>query len=140
MAFTNEERQLVQKVVDTEIETTRAIPVNQELIMTLVKAARTGSVIPYNKLVEGYTICMKRIIKFASRLDFFQSFSHEDQRNLLLSNTDMVVNIRSARLLRPGNNLQVQLDHVVGGKNTCTALEPYRNPPGIEYTQVGHSF
>ena len=108
-----------------------------EILATIVSAARTGSVIPYKALVEGYTTCMKRIIKFASQLDFFQSFSAHDQRCLLLNNTDMVVNIRSARLLRPGINLTAQLNHVVAGENpACKAVDVFRQPERLEYRQV----
>ena len=67
--------------------------------------------------MEGYKVCMKRIIKFASRLDMFREFCSEDQRNLLICNTDMLVNIRSARMLRPGSNLQDQISVVFGLQN-----------------------
>jgi hypothetical protein len=40
---------------------------------------------------------------------FQQSFSGVDQRNLLLANTDMLVNIKSARMLKPGVNLKDQV-------------------------------
>ncbi len=40
---------------------------------------------------------------------WFQSFSGADQRNLLLANTDMLVNIKSARMLKPGVNLRDQV-------------------------------
>ena len=41
--------------------------------------------------------------------NFLQTFSGADQRNLLLANTDMLVNIKSARMLKPGVNLQDQV-------------------------------
>ncbi len=40
----------------------------------IVNAARTGTVIPYDAAVEGYTVCMQRVIKFASQLDLFQKY------------------------------------------------------------------
>ncbi len=72
MPFTMEESALVQRVLDVNVSTTRSIEVRPEILRTIVAAARSGSVIPYPALVEGYTTCLKRIIKFASRLDFFQ--------------------------------------------------------------------
>ena len=72
LPFTMEEKQLVDNVSRTEIDSTLAIPVKPELLMSMVNAARTGQVVPYKTLVEGYTICMKRIIRYASNLDFFR--------------------------------------------------------------------
>ena len=72
LPFTMEERQLVENVCKTEIDSTLAIPVKPELLMSMVNAARTGCVVPYKTLVEGYTVCMKRIIRYASNLDFFR--------------------------------------------------------------------
>ena len=80
---------------------------------------------------------MKRIIKYASSLDFFTSFTPEDQRQLLLSNTDMLVNIRSARLLRPGINLTSQICHATG--QTSGAMELFKSPERLEYRQIFQS-
>ena len=44
---------------------------------------------------------------------FLQTFSGADQRNLLLANTDMLVNIKSARMLKPGVNLQDQVSSIL---------------------------
>ena len=83
---------------------------------------------------------MKRIIKFATKIDLFREFSAHDQKSLLLSNTDMLVNIRSARMLRPGYNLLDQLS-VVYGKNKPlaessknTSVMPIKKR--LEYKQV----
>ncbi len=145
MGFTPEENHLVQKVIDTEAAATATIPVSPMVLQTMVMAARTGGAIPYSALVEGYTVCMKRIVKLASQLDFFQSFEVKDRKTLLLNNTDMVVNIRSARLLRPGHNLQAQLVHIVGGDgavspdSSTSDVATYQKPPRIEYRQIYQS-
>lgn len=47
----------------------------------------------------------------------FSRLPQPDRFKLLLKNVDMVVNIRTARLLRPDTNLRDQLSHVVGGIN-----------------------
>ena len=43
--------------------------------------------------------------------------SVRDQFNLLLKNVDMIVNIRTARILKPGVNLRDQLSHAIGWNN-----------------------
>ena len=50
-------------------------------------------------------------------LFFVFRLSARDQFNLLLKNVDMVVNIRTARILKPGVNLRDQLSHAIGWKN-----------------------
>jgi len=47
MPFTPEERGLVQTVLQTNIDTTASIPVNPEVIMQMVRAAKTGEAVPY---------------------------------------------------------------------------------------------
>merc|ERR1719412_1020176 len=80
-------------------------------------AAKVGAVIPVEVAVRGYTVCMERVIKFASMVDFFKKLSVKDQFNLLLKNVDMVVNIRTARVLKPGVNLRDQLSHAIGWRS-----------------------
>ncbi|XP_059087540.1 nuclear receptor ROR-alpha A-like [Tigriopus californicus] len=142
LPFTSEEAFLVENIINTEVATTQSIPVNPEVLMDMIEAAKSGKVIPYSALVEGYTTCMRRIIQFVSKLDFFQSFVLPDQRNLLLHNTDMIVNLRSARLLRPGINLQAQINHATGGpslENTSTSMDLFKCPERLEYKQIFQS-
>eukprot|EP00095_Tigriopus_kingsejongensis_P007212 snap_masked-scaffold1268_size51707-processed-gene-0.2 protein:Tk07212 transcript:snap_masked-scaffold1268_size51707-processed-gene-0.2-mRNA-1 annotation:"vitamin d3 receptor b-like" len=142
LPFTSEEVFLVDNIMNTEIATTRSIPVNPEVLMVMIDAAKKGTAIPYPALVEGYTICMRRIIQFVSKLDFFQSFSLPDQRSLLLHNTDMIVNIRSARLLRPGINLQAQVNHATGGPSlepACASMDLFKCQERLEYKQIFQS-
>jgi hypothetical protein len=117
-AFTEEERQLVQNIMDTELESQRHVPVTMDLISSVVAAATTGRPVPYDICIKGYTTAMKRIIRFASNLDFFKCFGTDDQRHLLLANTDMIINVKTARVLRPGINLQDQLVNVTGWEGT----------------------
>lgn len=142
LPFTSEETFLVENIINTEVATTQSIPVNPEVLMGMIEAAKNGTVIPYSALVEGYTTCMRRIIQFVSKLDFFQSFVLPDQRDLLLHNTDMIVNLRSARLLRPGINLQAQINHATGGpslENTTTSMDLFQCPERLEYKQIFQS-
>ena len=56
-------------------------------------------------------------IKNQNNKNFIFRLSARDQFNLLLKNVDMVVNIRTARILKPGVNLRDQLSHAIGWKN-----------------------
>lgn len=116
MPFTREENALISTVISTEKETTTQMPISNDTLQAIMHAVKTGSTLSYKATLEGYTVCMKRIIKFATQIDLFREFCAQDQKNLLLSNTDMLVNIRSARMLRPGFNLLDQLSVVYGEK------------------------
>ncbi len=72
MPFTAEEGALVDRIRDVSVAATRAVEVRPEILRLMMMAAKTGAVMPYKALVEGYTVCLRRIIKFASDLDFFQ--------------------------------------------------------------------
>ena len=141
MPFTREENALISNVINSEKETTQQMPISNDTLQAIMQAVQTGSSLSYKATLEGYTVCMKRIIKFATKIDFFREFCSQDQKNLLLSNTDMLVNIRSARMLRPGFNLQDQLSIVFGAKNgaadsspKCDTSKPLKKR--LEYKQV----
>ena len=146
MPFTREESNLISNVIAIEKETTLQMPISNETLGAIMHAVKTGQTLSYQATLDGYTVCMKRIIKFASRIDLFREFCSDDQKNLLLSNTDMLVNIRSARMLRPGFNLQDQLSVVYGGKrelpHPTTSMSPKDSAPKkafqrrLEYQQV----
>ncbi len=70
---------------------------------------------------------------------------------MLLNNSDMVVNIRSARLLRPGMNLQDQLSQAMSGEGPGgtengsssssgggggRVVDLFKSPERLEYRQV----
>ena len=114
--FTREESNLVSNVIAIEEETTHQMPISNETLRLIIHSVKTGTSLSYQATLEGYTVCMKRIIKFASRIDLFREFCLDDQKSLLLSNMFILVNIRSASTLRPGFNLQDQLSAVYGGK------------------------
>ena len=141
MPFTREENALISNVINSEKETTQQMPISNDTLQAIMQAVQTGSSLSYKATLEGYTVCMKRIIKFATKIDVFREFCSQDQKNLLLSNTDMLVNIRSARMLRPGFNLQDQLSIVFGAKNSdadsspkCDSSKPLKKR--LEYKQV----
>lgn len=112
--ITNEEKYFIQELCQLELNTSRSLPVPQNIMFMIINAARTGTAIPIEVAVQGYSICMQRVIKYASCMEFFNRLPEADRFKLLLKNVDMVVNIRTARLLRPDINLRDQLSHVVG--------------------------
>ena len=64
--------------------------------------------------IEGYKICMQRVVEYAKQVDMFSDIPQNDQFRLLLRNIDMIVNIRTARFLRPAANLRDRLADVTG--------------------------
>ena len=74
MNFTSEERCFIQKLLQIELETSRSIPVPREVMTKICTAAKVGAVIPVEVAVRGYTVCMERVIKFASMVDFFKKY------------------------------------------------------------------
>ena len=74
MNFTSEERCFIQKLLQIELETSRSIPVPREVMTKICTAAKVGAVIPVEVAVRGYTVCMERVIKFASMVDYFKKY------------------------------------------------------------------
>ena len=72
LALTSEERYFVNNLLRMELDASKSIPVPQHVMGQIIQAARSGTVIPYDAAVEGYTVCMQRVIKFASQLEIFQ--------------------------------------------------------------------
>jgi hypothetical protein len=71
MCLTIEERSFLQNLLKMELDTSKSIPVPSQTMSKIIQAARSGTVIPYDAAVEGYTVCLERVIKFASQLDLF---------------------------------------------------------------------
>ena len=141
MPFTREESRLVENVIGIEKRTTENMPISKDTLGAIMHAVHTGSMLSYEASVDGYMVCMKRIIQFATEIDLFREFCAADQRNLLLSNTDMLVNIRSARMLRPGHNLHDQMSVIFGRGTDSLPLESFDQgkktvQKRLEYKQV----
>ena len=68
-------------------------------------------------------MCTKLIYRY-----FYYSIPQNDQFNLLLRNIDMIVNIRTARFLRPTANLRDRLADVTG-VHTSTSSSLQRSNP-----------
>ena len=71
MTFTTEERGFIRSLVQNELDTSRAIPVPVDVMAKIITAAKVGSVVPVEVAVKGYTICMERVIKYASTVELF---------------------------------------------------------------------
>ncbi|XP_040569187.2 uncharacterized protein [Lepeophtheirus salmonis] len=86
-----------------------------ETMATMINCSYSNKTFPQDVCLEGYLVCMRRIIRLSSMLDFFTCFSMEDQKALLLTNTDMIVNIRTARFFQRGVHLK---KHILFVNNT----------------------
>ena len=60
-------------------------------------------------------------------------FTMEDRRALIGNNCHLAVNIKSARLLNPGNSLQQQIQLAAGSE---TIVRSSKDAPRIEYEQI----
>ena len=60
-------------------------------------------------------------------------FTMEDRRALIGNNCHLAVNIKSARLLKPGNSLQQQIQLAAGSE---TIVRSSANAPRIEYEHI----
>jgi hypothetical protein len=138
LSLTVEELHLIHRISGAENTAMNHIPVSRLLLQAFVKAAQTGQTVPHKFCLEGYTTAMKRIIHFAKQLPYFTSLSDEDQKNILLANQDMIVNIKSARVLRPGVNLRDQLIHVTGKQPEASivAYNPAQPETRMGYRQI----
>ena len=83
MPFTSEEDGLVRGMLDLEYQTTEKIPIPGHTLRSIMNAAQTGKPLPLQASIDGYTVCMQRIIQFAQSIELFTTFCSEDQRQVL---------------------------------------------------------
>ncbi len=91
-----------------------------------------GKAIDYKVSIEGYTIAVKRMVHFISKVDAFNMFTLEDRRALIGNNCHLAINIKSARFLSPGNNLAKQLKVAGSEKSIYTPNQGCR----MEYDHI----
>ena len=127
VTFTQEEHHLVQRILEKELRSQKEIPISMRLVDNLINVVRTGGTMSHGDCMEGYAAACRRIIKFSSDLDFFTSFSNRDQRALLLANTDMIINVKAARLLQ-NDNLQKQLYTATGSNSYAEVASDGERP------------
>ena len=85
MPFTSEEDGLVRGMLDLEYQTTEKIPIPGHTLRSIMNAAQTGKPLPLQASIDGYTVCMQRIIQFAQSIELFTTFCSEDQRQVTIS-------------------------------------------------------
>ena len=71
MTFTMEERSYIKHLWETEMQTAQAIPVPVATLCKIRDAVKSGSVLPMDAAVEGYKICMQRVVEYAKQVDEF---------------------------------------------------------------------
>ncbi|QQP37554.1 Nuclear receptor, partial [Caligus rogercresseyi] len=134
IGFSEFESNVVCNIMIVEDEASKMIPFRPEAMAAMIKGSSQRTPLSSEICLEGYIVCMRRIIQLAFKLDFFASFSIEDQKALLLANTDMIVNIRTARFLQPGLNLENQIA-VISGESSSELS----HSQAIEFYQIFNS-
>ena len=74
----------MQGMLDLEYQTTERIPIPSNTLNSIMQAAQTGKPLPLQASIDGYTVCMQRIIKFAQSIELFTTFCSEDQRKVTI--------------------------------------------------------
>ena len=74
--ITIEEKNFIQELCQLELNTSKSLPVPTSIMYMIINAAKTGTAIPVEVAVQGYSICMQRVIKYASSMEFFNRYSH----------------------------------------------------------------
>ena len=73
--ITIEEKNFIQELCQLELNTSKSLPVPTSIMYMIINAAKTGTAIPVEVAVQGYSICMQRVIKYASSMEFFNRYS-----------------------------------------------------------------
>lgn len=71
LVLTSEERGFIRQLWQLELDTSRSVPVPPNIMSAIVHAAKTGTAIPSEAAIQGYSICMQRVIKYAHQMEFF---------------------------------------------------------------------
>ena len=69
--ITMEEKGFIRELCQLELNTSKSLPVPNNIMCMIINAAKTGTSIPVEVAVQGYSICMQRVIKYASSMEFF---------------------------------------------------------------------
>jgi hypothetical protein len=80
--ITIEEKNFIQELCQLELNTSKSLPVPTSIMYMIINAAKTGTAIPVEVAVQGYSICMQRVIKYASSMEFFNRYSQFFSINL----------------------------------------------------------
>ena len=73
--ITIEETNFIKELCQLELDTSKSLPVPTSIMYMILNAAKTGTAIPVEVAVQGYSICMQRVIKYASSMEFFNRYS-----------------------------------------------------------------
>ena len=79
MDFTLEEKKFITRLTQLEEMTSKSVPVPAQIMGSVVNATRTGTIIPQHVAIKGYSVCMERIIRYVSQLDFFTRYYYYHQ-------------------------------------------------------------
>jgi len=131
--FSKDDRALVSTFVRLEEKSRDAVPMSDNVIVAIQESVVHGKPLKYAAQMEGYFIAVQRLAHYIVKVDAFNMFTMEDRRALIGNNCHLAVNIKSARLLNPGNSLQQQIQLAAGSE---TIVRSSQNAPRIEYEHI----
>jgi hypothetical protein len=131
--FSKDDRALVSTFVRLEEKSRDAVPMSDNVIVAIQESVVHGKPLRYAAQMEGYFIAVQRLAHYIVKVDAFNMFTMEDRRALIGNNCHLAVNIKSARLLKPGNSLQQQIQLAAGSE---TIVRSSKNAPRIEYEHI----
>lgn len=77
LVMSMEERSFIKELWKLELNTSKSVPVPPDVMYMLINAAKAGTVIPIDAAVKGYAVCVQRVIKYASGMDFFNRYVYD---------------------------------------------------------------
>lgn len=130
--LSKDDEDLVNFLVDLEKKSKDVIPMSSSVLLGIQHCLTHKAPLDYKVSVDGYIVAVKRLVHFITKVDAFNMFTQEDRRALIGNNCHLAVNIKSARLLSPGNNWRTQLQLAGSNKDVYTPDDSWR----IEYNQL----
>jgi len=141
LMYSKDDEHLVSLLVNLENHSRDEVPMSPLVKMGIMDSLKSGLPFPYKVSLEGYTTAVQRLAHFISKIDAFNAINLEDRRSLIGNNCHMVVNIKSARILNPQNNLNEQMRIAkldMNGVQETTAIVQ-QPTTRLEYNQIFQS-
>ena len=132
--FSKDDQALVSNFVRLEEKSRDDVPMSENVDVAIQESVVHGKPLRYAAQMEGYFIAVQRLAHFIVEVDAFKMFNMEDRRALIGNNCHLALNIKSARLLKPGNSLHQQIQNA--GSETIDLGTTSPNAPKIEYEYI----
>ena len=132
--LSKDDQALVSNFVRLEEKSQDDVPMSENVDVAIQESVVHGKPLRYAAQMEGYFIAVQRLAHFIVEVDAFKMFNMEDRRALIGNNCHLALNIKSARLLKPGNSLHQQIQNA--GSETIDLGTTSPNAPKIEYEYI----